>query len=119
MSNYLIFKGKETKSVNSVENTYSNYEITQEYTNSKEITATVLNTSGTLDLGTPESLPLTIPFIVLISDQPINLAYQTTGGAAITALVSIYYLAGNIKGYNFSLANTGTEDANITFRMYW
>jgi len=119
MSNYLVFKATETKSVNSVQTDLPSYEVSQVYTNFKEITAVVANTSGTLDLGTPETLPTTIPFIVLITDQPINLSYKTTGAAIVNTDVTIGFLAGNKNGYDFALANTGTIDANITFRAYW
>lgn len=119
MSNYLVFKAMETKSIDSVETDLPNYEISQEYTNFKEISAVIANTSGTLDLGTPETLPSTTPFIVIISDQPVNLSYKTTGAAVVDTDISIYYLAGNKKGYDFALANTGAIDANIIFRAYW
>jgi hypothetical protein len=118
MANYLIFKGKEAKSTNTVETALSNYEITQEYTNFKEINAAIL-ASGNLDLGEPETLQSTIPFIVVISNNPVNLSFKDDTTATISCLKSIYYLAGNIKGYNFALANTGTETANIIFRIYW
>lgn len=118
MANYLIFKGKETKSIDSVQYDLPNYEVTQLYTNFKEITASIAS-SGTLDLGTPETLPSTTPFIVLISDQEVDLAFVDADDATIDSLTNIYYIAGNFKGYNFNLTNNSSETANITFRIYW
>lgn len=118
MSNYLIFKAIETKSIDTLETNLPNYEITQSYTNYKEITATIL-ASGTLDLGDPETLQSTIPFVVLISDTPVDLTFKDSLAATITSLKTINYLAGNIKGYSFSLTNSSTISANITYRIYW
>jgi len=119
MSNSLIFKVQPTLSIDSVETDLNNYQITEEYTTRYGVTSTVAG-SGTLVLPGPTSLPSTIPFIELVTDNDdIDLTFKDAGAATITSLTDINYLAGNFKGYDFSITNNGVDDAEITWRIYY
>lgn len=116
MSNSLVFKVQPTEIVNDVNINLQNYEIDYSYTNSLTQTASLI-AAASLNLVGPGSLQVTIPFVELISDYPVDLTFVDDVAATITSLKTINYFAGNIKGYSFSITNNSTSTANIQWRI--
>jgi hypothetical protein len=118
MSNSLIYKIKSTLIVNDVNNNLQNKEIDYTYTKSLSQTA-ALAVGATLTLPCPSTLQTTIPFIELVADYAVDLSFKDDAAATITSLKSINYLAGNVKGYSFSITNNSTEESNIQWSIYY
>ena len=119
MSDIAIYKVQPTLSLDSVEVDLLNKEVSYTYTSRYELTAAVAG-SGTLNLPGPTSNPSTTPFIELISDNDdIDFTFYDASAAAITSLTDINYLSGNFQGYDFSITNSGSDTANITWRIYY
>jgi hypothetical protein len=118
MLNSLVYKVQPTLIVNDVNNNLQNYEIDYDYTTyfSQNF---VLNVAQTLIVASPTTLQTTIPFVVLISDYPVNLTFTDDSGNIITSLKSINYFSGNIKGYNFSLTNNQLQSINVKWSIYY
>lgn len=118
MGNSLVHKVQPDEIINDVNNNLQNYEIDYDYT-TKLSQNVSLDTTLSLNLVSPSSLPTSVPFIELISDYAVDLTFADHNSSIITSLKGITFLSGNIKGYNFSITNNSTETANIQWRIYY